>query len=337
MNESLGNQSYVSIHIGGIDVDLFTVNLDSETKDVIVTTAVGRDYFENWKKYSLPSWEKYARKYAIGIIVILSRLVLGAEGEIKNAAWDKLLAPRRISEAFSGVERICLIDTDILISALAPNVFASHTAGSYSVVSQEKNLPFPIKDVRSRIALLRREFYDSSYPLDSILQATAEELFQLQGLPSHSDYFCSGLIVLDHTLFEDLQRCHASVSLSDVKSSVAWEEPYVNHWIQSRSHSWMPYEFQAIWLFEMAWNHPYLYARGDSLSDNREVADVVSSVLLNRHFLHFAGSWHESGAWCNSISKTVFSDEKFASVLSGIQNQSMPVRSLGKVYPPSRA
>ena len=327
----------MSVHIQGVDVDLFTVNLNSETKDVIVTTAVGRDYFENWKKNSLPSWEKYARKNPIGIIVILSRLIHGPESEIKNAAWDKLLAPQRISEVFSSIERICLLDTDILISALAPNVFECSTPGSYSVVSQEKNLPFPIKDVRSRIALLRREFYDSSYPLDSILQATAEELFQLQGLPSHSDYFCSGLIVLDHTLFEDLQRCHASVSLRDVKSSVAWEEPYVNHWIQSRSHSWMPYEFQAIWIFEMAWNHPYLYARGDSLSDNQEVAEVVSSVLLNRHFLHFAGSWHESRAWRNSFSKTAVSDEKFASVLSGIQNQSMPVRSLGKIYPPSPA
>ena len=333
MSESPGKQRYLSVYIQGVDVDLFTVNLDSKTKDVIVTTAVGNDYFENWKKYSLPSWEKYALKKGIGIIVILSRLARGAEGEIKNASWDKLLAPKRIIQAFSDIERMCLLDTDILISAVAPNVFDYSEPGSYSVVSQEKNLPFPIKDVRSRIALLRREFYDSSYPLDSILQATAEDVFRLQGLPLHNDYFCAGLIMLDHTLFDDLENCYSSVSLDEVKSSVAWEEPYVNHWIQSQSHSWMPYEFQAIWLFEMAWNHPYLYTRGDSLSDKQEVAEVVSSVLLNRHFLHFAGSWHESGAWHNNVSQTSLAAESFAEEISRAGSMTLTARSLGKVLP----
>ena len=87
-----------------------------------------------------------------------------------------------------------------------PNTATSEPISSSAF---EKNLPFSVKEVRRRIALLRREYYDSSYPLDSLLQATPAQLFELHGLNSHDDYFCAGLIMLDRRNFDDLAECYA--------------------------------------------------------------------------------------------------------------------------------
>jgi len=317
----------------GMAVDLFTVNLSPSVQDVIVTSAVGNEYFERWKAFSFPTWKRYAHEHQLGIVVVLNRLIVGPESIAKNASWDKLLAPLLLSQHFPKIERVALLDTDVVISPFAPNLFDLSEPGSYSVVSQERGLPFPIREVRQRIALLRQWFYDDDYPQNSILQATAEEVFSLQGLPAHPDYFCAGLIVLDSSLFEDLANCHASISSDRAQSSFAWEEPFVNDWIQSRNHIWMPYEYQAIWLFEMAWYYPHLYGLVSNVPGNRAVADVIGSVMLNRFFLHFAGSWFEADAWKNILSDTFVFDAKFISRMSKLNSDPKPVESFGKIAP----
>lgn len=336
MKEKKDQRELLTVEINGLPLEILTLNLNPTTKEALVTTAVGEDYFDNWEKYSLPSWEKYARKYDLGIVVMRNRLVGGVESQIKNAAWDKLLAPQAVGKFFPRIEKICLIDTDVVISFSAPNIFCFSKKGSYAVVSQERALPFPIEDVRARVEVFRRQFYSAGYPLNSILRASAEDAFRLQGLPSHNDYFCSGLILLDKSIFDDLATCHSSVGLDDALSSTAWEEPFVNDWIQSRSHSWMPYEFQAIWLFEMAWFFPHLYTSEKSLARNREVAEILASVLLNRHFLHFAGSWFESEAWKNDFSQSPLADDHFLGLMDQANNKPPKARSLGKILPPPR-
>lgn len=336
MKEKTNQRVLLTVEIDGLPVEILTVNLNPRAREALVTTAVGEHYFNKWEKYSLPSWERYARKYGLAIVVIKSRLIGGVESEAKNAAWDKLLAPQAVGKIFPMIEKICLLDTDIVISFSAPNVFCFSKRGSYAVVSQERNLPFLIKDVRARIEVLRRRFYSADYPLNSILRASAEDAFRLQGLPSHNDYFCSGLILLDNSIFDDLANCHSSVAVGDALSSTAWEEPFVNDWIQSRSHSWMPYEFQAIWLFEMAWFFPHLYTIEKSLSHNREVAEILASVLLNRHFLHFAGSWFESEAWENDFSQSPLASNHLLGLMDQANNRPPKARSRGKILPPPR-
>lgn len=334
MSDFAEDERTLRVIIKEVSVELFLVNVSSDTSRVIVTTAIGGDYFSNWRRNSYSSWRKYAVDNDLGIVVILSRLITGPESEAKNASWDKLLAPQAIGSVFPSIQHICFMDPDIVISSLAPNVFDLSSEGRYCVVSQERNLPFPIKEVRKRVALLRRHFYDPEYPLDSILQASAEDTFRLQGLPTHSDYFCAGLIMLDRSLFDDLAECHSSVSIGGALSAVSWEEPFVNDWIQSRPHSWMPYEYQAIWLFEVAWFYPHLYRFRESLADNEEASETISSVLLNRHFLHFAGSWFESDAWVNAYSKASVANSRLLDDISMFNPNEATAKSLGKILPP---
>ena len=59
---------------------------------------------------------------------------------------------------------------------------------------------------------------------------------------------------------------------------------------------WLDYRFQAIWAFEMAWKYPFLYETG-SRDDLELIRDCIEASLYQNHFLHFAGSWHESQMW----------------------------------------
>jgi hypothetical protein len=63
--------------------------------------------------------------------------------------------------------------------------------------------------------------------------------------------------------------------------------------------TWLDYRFQAIWAFEMAWRYPFLY---EQKADNDGlVRSCIEAALIQNHFLHFAGSWHESAMWKQGV------------------------------------
>lgn len=311
----------------------FDFNVGPSTRKALVTTAVGGAYFENWQTRSFPSWKRYALAHDIGIIVLQERLGVGEDLVSKNASWDKLLAPELVETLFPQLATLCLLDTDVVIGPFAPDVFLQHKEGFYGVVSQERGLPFPIAQVRRRIAALRKRYYDSEFPIDSVLQASPKRIFEEHGLRSHSDYFCAGVIMLDRSQFSDLASCYRSVSPDATSRSVAWEEPFVNDWVQSRAHHWLPYEFQSIWLFEMAWSYPFLYEHRETVIDARGAREALAATLLNRHFVHFAGSWFESRVWSVMEDSAIFWDEEFERLLGEVQVAELSGRPVGRFVP----
>jgi hypothetical protein len=309
-------------------------NYSEKSTKAIATVACGESYLKNWEQNSLPGWLDYAERHDVTIFVFLSRLGGDTEAGARSASWDKLLVPQFLGKTHPQVIEVCLLDTDFAIGPFAPNIFENHTPGKYSVVSQEKNMPFSVKEVRRRIALLRREYFDSSYPLDSLLQATPSQLFELHGLNSHDDYFCAGLIMLDETNFDSLADCYFHYPVDKISSSAAWEEPFVNDWIQSRSVNWLPYEYQSIWLFEMAALYPWLYDQRPTGQINPESLHALGACLLNRYFVHFAGSWGEADYWHHVplLSKNIFY-ENLLSLSRNLKADFSGV-SRGKLNPP---
>lgn len=273
-----------------------TLGVTEATDRVIVTTAIGEGYFQRWKRFSLESWKRYSARTGVGIAVITKLPTGSGVSRGLNGAWAKLLAPSLVSLSFPSVSRFCLLDTDILISDLAPDIFDAVPPGRFGVVSLERT-PMPRGEVRKRVAFLRHHFYSSKYPLDSVLHATPRQVFEQHGLPGHDDYFCSGLVVLDHNHLPLLRRWLEEVDLQAASASFAWEQPFLNHWVQEHEPVWLPYSFQAIWVFEMAWKYPFLYHLGSELSQSDLTAMCLEANLLENHFLHFAGSWFESLAW----------------------------------------
>jgi hypothetical protein len=112
-----------------------------------------------------------------------------------------------------------------------------------------------------------------------------------------------------------------------------WEQTHLNFWIQSQDHHWLPYEYQALWNYEMAWKYPYLYSAALKTPNREEVRAGVESSLWNNHFLHFAGSWYESLAW--KINEDVSHPAISGLAKDFADYRALPVtgKKLGQVFP----
>ena len=307
-------------------------NLTQDTTQVLVTTAIGGNYFDDWSNFSSGSWLAYAHRHGIGIVVVRDDLISPEKKEYKNGSWQKMLAPLYIAEAFPSLERFCLLDTDIIISPFASNIFDDAPVGKFSVVSEQSDAAFSLREVKRKIAYFRHNFYSSNYPLDGFIHASFADEFRAQGLAPQADFFCAGVIVLDRAHAATLAKWFFDSEAKTIPD-VAWEQTYLNYWIQQEPVHWLPYEYQALWNYEMAWNHPYLYRHGRDISHHEDTRNAVKATLWNNHFLHFAGSWFESDAWKMSLSfhgeGPLDSPDEFESY----RQQKIEPRNMGKVLP----
>ena len=92
-------------------------------KNYIVTIAIGDQYLSEWEQYALPSWKLYCEKYDIGLIVFTRDLISKQDLKWKKATWQKLLIGNTLKSKISNIDNICYLDTDILISPIAPDIF----------------------------------------------------------------------------------------------------------------------------------------------------------------------------------------------------------------------
>lgn len=258
----------------------------------LLTTAIGGDYLERWFATARPLWEEYAERHGLGVAVAVGDLFEAGEPEL-NGAWQKLLAPRALKKVLQHDFRCALLDTDVLISPRASNVFDEVLPGNIGIVSQQNGLPLDYFALRRRIAFLRKTFLQASFPLDSALVASPQSLFRHAGLeaPEAEDFFCSGVVVVDSSAHGELFASWYRDAPTDVMySRVDWgEELWLNSCVQGRRDvQWLDYSWQALWLYEVAANYPFLY----SLRVGPEAAQwCLGSSLLRNNFVHLAGRW----------------------------------------------
>ena len=268
-----------------------------KAKNVLATIAIGAAYYEAWEKFALPGWESYCHRHRLGLVVFDQDLLPLDAPTWKKATWQKMLIGQTLQEHALDVANVCYLDTDILISPLAPNIFSYCDPQSIGLVSLRNNLPFPYHDVLRRMAFLRHTHYDTAYPLDSALFMSLEQLYQYHDLPVQNDEACMGLIVFNVVNHAVLMREWFDKYDRNVESVTnGGDQTHINFEIQDWGKvNWLEYRFQAIWAFEMAWKYPFLYER-DKGGAELSLACIEASLYQN-HFLHFAGSWHESEMW----------------------------------------
>lgn len=276
----------------------FKIILDSKgSKNYIVTIAIGEQYCKDWENYALPSWKVYCEKFDIGLIVFTNDLVLKEDPKWKKATWQKLLIGRTLKNCIPEIDNICYLDTDILISPIAPDVFKNFDKKSISLVSLRKNLPYSYNEVLRKIAFFRNYYYDINYPLDSALFISIPDLYNYHGLDPVDDESCAGFFIFNVDEKSDLLSNYFFEIDSNINSITGGgDQTHFNHFVQKNSKvNWMGYKYQAIWVFEMASKYPFLYKNKDN-KDNL-IQDCIDASLLDNYFLHFAGSWHESQMW----------------------------------------
>ena len=248
-------------------------------------------------KYAYHTWEMYCHRHDLGLILFDDHLISPDHPKWKKANWQKYLIPSAIVDAGLRVNNVCHLDTDILISPLAPNIFEQHLDDRISVISQFLRLPFERMEALRRIAFLRNRFFSSDYPLDSLLFASSEQLATFSSLPTQPDYACSGIFVFNVAFFRDLlSEFFHRYDKSVLTPTDGGDELYFNYFVQSNKfENWLEYRYQALWIYEAAMYYPFLYERKNF--DLALVKKCIEASLFSNYFLHFAGAWHESKMW----------------------------------------
>jgi hypothetical protein len=265
--------------------------------NIISTVAIGGSYLDSWEANALPGWTDYCRKHDLGLVVFHEEM-LEKDSEVwKKANWQKLLIGSALGLAGINVKNVCYLDTDILISPLAPDVFEGYDEETICLVSQVHGLPQPLHQTLRRLAFLRHTHLDHQYPLDSALFMSPKQIFDFHGVPPHDEYVCTGFFVFNVDNHGELLKGWFNKFKKGVQSLTGGgEEPHLNHELMTWGKlSWLPYEFQALWTYEVAWRYPFLFNFGRN--DEALVRECIESSLYANHFLHFAGSWHECQMW----------------------------------------
>lgn len=265
--------------------------------DAIVTIATGADFLGQWEKCARAGWEGYCRRHGLGLLIFDEELIGRDAVDWKKVHWQKTLLGKALREAGCKAANYCFLDTDILINPTAPNIFDNYNPDTFGLVSLRKRLPFPYDEVLRRMAFLRHHYYDSSYPLDSALFMSVEQLYEFHRLEPQEDEACTGVILFNLDAHADLMESWFHKYDSGVQSITnGGEQTHLNYEIQKTKRvTWLDYRFQAIWVFEMAWKYPFLY--GSRRGDEALVRACIEASLYQNHFLHFAGYWHESQMW----------------------------------------
>jgi hypothetical protein len=279
----------------------FKIIVDSKaSNNYIVSIAIGEQYLKDWEIYALPSWKVYCEKFDIGLIVFIEDLILKGDPKWKKANWQKLLIGEVLIKNGIKVNNVCYLDTDIIISPIAPNIFLNFNEESISMVSLRKNLPYDYNEVLRRVAFFRNLYYDQNYPLDSALFISIHDLYKYHDLEPVDDESCTGFFIYNVPKKSKLMYDYFfKIDSNIISITGGGEQTHLNHFLQSNNKiEWLEYKYQAIWVFELAWKYPFLY----KLKDNQSslINECINSSLLENYFLHFAGNWHESKMWKNN-------------------------------------
>jgi len=283
--------------------------------NVLATIAIGDAYLEPFMKYAFHTWEMYCKRHDLGLILFDKDLIRPDHPKYKNPFWQKLLIPKILKESGLGIQSVCHLDTDILVNPFAPNIFDRHDKKKVSLISQMQRLPYERYEVLRRVAFLRNRYLSRSYPLDSILFASIEQLFSFSSLKPQKDYACTGVFVFSPEHHSEIfTNFFNEFDHTVITPDSGGEELHFNYLIQSQNlDEWLDYRFQAIWIYEVAWKFPFLYR--ESERNNLEVIkSCIESSLFTNYFLHFAGPWHESQFWkqvllfCDEESLSRFND-----------------------------
>ena len=277
-------------------------NKNNKIKNYLVAIAIGSKHFNDWKKYAYPSWKAYCKKNNIGIIIIKKNLINKKSFFWKKPTWQRLLIGQYIKENNLNISNVCVLDTDIFINNLSPNIFKQSNLNKISVVHLHKNLPFSRSDykLRERIVYLRRYFLDYSYPLRSSITAKPIEIYKNYKFKNYSnDYFQAGVMVYDINKYYKLfYKIYLKYCSKINKKKFRGVEIPLNYELTKnvRKLHWLDYKFQAIWLYELADKYSFLYRVKKNYKEIKKYC--AEEIILNSYFLHFAGTLKDAAkAW----------------------------------------
>lgn len=263
--------------------------------NAIYLTVIGSDYRKKFEEIALPYYEQYCNKYDLGLL-ILNDYVDSCAKQVHpyslDPGYQRLLIPQLIANHHKNYKFVADMDADCIPGPVARNIFLAAFTEEYCSKQIFFTLPVPNQISRSklgrRISLLRKMFHDDRFPLDSLL--AGDDDFEKKALGFNFDGPIATLgTCVGHV---DLMAYCGKIAYDEIANNFSgYLQNYRNKiYRQYASIKWLPYEFQAIWNYEVALYYPFLYLNPDS-----ELAyECVQSTLMRVDMLHFAGAWPEN-------------------------------------------
>lgn len=240
--------------------------LKSKSRNFIVSVAIGKKHYNDWRKYASKLWLKYCKINNLGLIIIKDNLLSKNNPNRLSPTWQRLLVANYLKLNIKNIKNICLLDTDIFINPYSPNIFDRIKKNKINVAKFAKSERFTSKkyySLKKKLILLRRQFINKKYPLNSSMNASPQEIFKyLKFKKIFDNYFCAGLLVFNVKIFEKaLLNIYKKYSKNYLKNSLSGgvEAPLNYELINKKIINWIDYKFQAIWLLEVADNFSFLY------------------------------------------------------------------------------
>jgi len=290
---------------------------------------IGKKFQKIFKKTTLPFYLNYCKKYDIGLVVVENFI----DQNFKQyplyrdyPAYQRLLAPSEIKKKYPKYKILCDIDADCIPGFLSRNIFSF----SKNIRNNEIYVitPYPVSktELGKRLSLLRKTYVDSKYPLNSMILASDPEEMKFYGYKYRGTVPTIGTCMgTTKTLAETGKQYYKEI-LKDKKFKYL-QNYRINQYSKKYKIRWLPYEFQAIWNFEMSLHYPFLFNKKYKNFFN----DCVMAVLHRVDFLHFAGSWPENNSFFKTTFKNKGSMSKYYKNLGKYIKSKIKVRSYGKI------
>ena len=259
---------------------------------LLATVACGDAFFGDWERYSLPSWERYARRWGYGLAVLkASRLPVDA-----NVAWNKFLLPMLAREELGHLGSALVLDADQVFSPVAPQINGEISEGEYGLV-RDADFSGASQEEGKLLSFLRRSAIDPRYPLDSVSLMTEADWLtgDFVDLGGHLPV-SSGFILVPPGRVDHL----ASLTRFILDPEAEWDggggdQMIATRELQSVPHRMLDRRWQGIWPAIMARRFAFLYFAAPV--EKRVAAGAIISALLDHWCLHFSTSWPEKQYW----------------------------------------
>jgi hypothetical protein len=307
--------------------------LKSPSNNYICSIIIGNKIYNEWLKYSFPFVKKYCKKNKLGLIIFNKDIISKKNIYWKKPTWQKLLVGDFLKNKIKNINNICMLDVDILVNPDAPNIFKHHKENKISVISLRNKLPFSWEKAVKNISFYRNKFYSKKYPLDSAIGISVSNLYKMHNLKPQKDEFCAGVYVFNVKKFSEILKSWFYKYKKEIFSVTGGgEQTHFNYEVQNiKKENFIEYKFQAIWVFEMAINYPFLYKFKSK--KNKLITESILASLQNNYFLHFAGSWYEGSMWKNSNIVKSYFNSKFNNQLINFQKKKLSGKPKGMIKP----
>ena len=90
------------------------------------------------------------------MFVIIEDLISIDDSKWKKATWQKLLIGDALQVNNYNIINVCYMDTDIIISPQARNIFNFYNNNKYGLISKIENLPFCLNNILKKVAFFEK-------------------------------------------------------------------------------------------------------------------------------------------------------------------------------------